>query len=66
MTHTSSRQRYLKYGRFARRQTPGATSEARSRRGAKWTGYRPLVQAVAEARLTALEENSGSHPEERR
>jgi hypothetical protein len=41
-------------GRAVRSQTQTAASHARARRNGRWTGYRPLEDAVREARIRAI------------
>jgi hypothetical protein len=68
MTPITREQRHLKFGRFGRhteaskRASEGFT---RGRRG-RWTGYRPLSDAVAEARLRSLIDSADSQTEESR
>ncbi|MEK7247213.1 MAG: hypothetical protein AAB092_01955 [Chloroflexota bacterium] len=68
MTPTDSQTRHLKYGRFGRNSSVGRSASPESghgRRLGRWTGYRPLEDAVTQARLAALVETVEKQMEER-
>jgi hypothetical protein len=50
-----TRQPRNRFARGQKEQSHRAATAARSRRNARWTGYRPLEEAVREARIRAIE-----------
>lgn len=66
MTPTESRSRHMKFGRFGRNQSESAAEGRQGRRRGHWTGYRPLEDALTQARLAQLAETNEREMEERR
>jgi hypothetical protein len=62
MNPTSREVRHLKFGRFGRRTVEH--DDQRAQRRGRWTGYQPLHDAVTQARLAALTQNSAKSAED--
>lgn len=54
MTSTFKGQRGKRFGRGVKDQSQRAAAGARARRNGRWTGHRPLEEAVREARIRAI------------
>jgi hypothetical protein len=65
MTPTDNQARHLKYGRFGRSSAGQGQrpDHSQGRRRGHWTGYRPLEDAVTQARLAALAASSDRETE---
>jgi hypothetical protein len=58
MTSTFNGQMRNRFGRGTRDQAHRAATDARARRNGRWTGHKPLEDAVREARIRAIADHS--------
>lgn len=54
MTSTFKGHMRTRFGRGTREQAQRAATGARARRNGRWTGHKPLEDAVREARIRAI------------